>query len=278
VSLNLKIRHVVPSISRLTYVPPVKFLLNLLDIVPRLVFREFRRLPPNHLRCRVGVSNRLFANQALHLTRGVSGWMYWFAMGWCDLDSDIIELGVGCGREAVHLRDLGHHGDRYRGSYLGVDIDAEALAWCRSNFDKRFEFAHSTHESTSYPNDDSNAGNYRFPRDDQSVDFVIGLSLLTHLLEHTARNYLEEGARVLKPGGKMVLTCFAIDFAPRKLGDRQSFKHRIGNAYVESLAQPEAAVAYESTFLCDLARESGFSDAQIMHAERDVHHALICTR
>jgi SAM-dependent methyltransferase len=278
VSLNLKIRRVVPSISRLTYVPLVKFLLDLLDIVPRLVYREFRELPPNHLRCRVGVSNRLFANQALHLTRGVSGWMYWFASGWCDLDSDIVELGVGCGRQAVHMRDLRHHGERFRGSYLGVDIDAEALAWCRSNFDERFEFVQSTHESTSYLNDAANAADYRFPRGDQSVDFIMGLSLLSHLLEHTARNYLEEGARVLKPGGKMVLTCFAIDFAPRKLGDRHSFTHRMGNAYVESLAQPEAAVAYESTFLCDLARDSGFSEAQIMHSGRDVQHLLVCTR
>jgi SAM-dependent methyltransferase len=277
-SLGLRARRFVPSISRLTYVPVVKWFLDLFDIIPRLLFREFRGLPPNHLRCRVGVGNRLFFNQALYLMRGERHWLYWMSQGWCGLDSDIVELGVGCGRRAFHIRDLAHHDEKYTGSYLGIDIDAEALEWCRQNFDKRFEFVQSSHEGTSYVNDQSRSGSYRIPRDDDSVDFVFGMSVFTHLLEDEVRNYLEEGARILHEGGKMVVSCFCIDLNPRKVGDRHSFQHRIGEAYVESLRQPGAAVAYDSTFLRKAAVEAGFADAEIYHSTRDVQHDLVCTR
>ncbi len=277
-SLNLRVRRYVPSISRLTYVPMVRFVLDLLDIVPRLVYREFRALPPNHLRVRVGVSNRIFANQALHMTRGAALWMYWFASGWCGLDSDIVELGVGCGRWAAHVRDLSHHGDRYRGRYLGIDIDAEALDWCRDHFDGRFEFAQATHASTSYVNDAADPAPYRIPRDDASVDFVLATSVFTHLLEGPARNYLDECARVLRPGAKMAVTCFCVDLHPAKVGDRHSFRHRLDHAYIESQAQPEAAVGYESTFLCERALAAGFREARIMHTPNDTQQMLVCTR
>lgn len=277
-SLNLRLRRLLPSVSRLTYHPLVKRLLDLLDVIPAWFYKEFRRLPPNHLRCRVGVSNRIFANQVLHLQRGVPHWLYWFGAGWCSLDSDIVEIGVGCGRRAMHVRDLTFHGRRFEGTYLGIDIDEEALTWCRENFDGRFEFVQSTHPSRSYVNTASRRDAYRIPRDDGSTDFVFGTSVFSHLLEDEARNYLAEGARILRPGGRMVVTCFCLDLEPRKLGDRYTFSHRMGNAYVESLSQPEAAVAYESSYLCALARELGFSEAEIAHRPNDVQHSLVCTR
>jgi SAM-dependent methyltransferase len=277
-SLNQRLRRLAPSVSRLTYHPWVRRLLDLFDVLPALFFREFRRLPPNHLRCRVGVSNRIFANQVLHLQRGVPAWLFWFAEGWCSLDSDIVELGVGCGRRAMHVRDVKFHDRKFQGSYLGIDIDGEALEWCRNNFDERFEFAQSTHPSTSYLNDKSRPEPYRIPRDDQSVDFVFATSVFSHLLEDEARNYLAEGVRILRPGGRMSVTCFCLDLRPRKLGDRYTFAHRSGQAYIESLAQPEAAVAYDSSFLCALAREVGFAHAEIMHTGGDVQHSLVCTR
>jgi SAM-dependent methyltransferase len=278
VSLNLKIRRLVPSISRITYIPVVKLILDSFDVIPGLVYREFRDLPPNHLRCRVGVGNRLFANQALHLRRGASLWLYWFAEGWCDLDSDIVEIGVGCGRWARHVRDLNHHGDRFRGRYLGIDVDAEALDWCRAHFDERFDFVQSTHSSASYPNASSSQVRFPIPRADGEVDLIIGLSVFSHLLEDEALNYLEEGARVLRPGGRMAVTCFCLDLNPRTMGNRHSFQHRLGHSYVESLAQPQAAVAYESEFLCKLACSAGFSEAGMMHGKGDTQPMLVCTR
>ena len=100
---------------------------------------------------------------------------------------DVVELGVGCGRYARHIRDLSSYGTAYSGSYLGIDIDAEALEWCRRHFDDRFEFVQSTHASSSYLNDRASTEAFRIPRDDASVDFVFGISVFSHLLEDTLR-------------------------------------------------------------------------------------------
>jgi hypothetical protein len=62
------------------------------------------------------------------------------------------------------------------------------------------------------------------------------------------------------------------------MGDRHSFTNRIGEAYVESMRQPEAAVGYDEGFLLRVAAEAGFRSARIMHHPSDVQHLLVCTR
>jgi SAM-dependent methyltransferase len=277
-SLNLKIRRIVPSTSMLTYHPVARRVLDAFDVVPNLVYKEFRDLPPNHLRVRVGVSNRLFANQVHHMRQAVKRWMYWFEAGWVTMESNIIDLGVGCGRYAQHFKDLSYYDQKYSGSYLGIDIDGEALQWCRENFDERFEFVQSTHESSSYINDQAAPDDYRFPREDGTVDFIFGESIFSHLLEDTAMNYLREGARVLRPGGVMAVSCFCVDLRGKKFGDRQSFEHTMGRTHVQSLKQPTAAVAYDSKVLIDMALEAGFSEARIDHDAEAVQQCLVATR
>jgi len=277
--VNGLVRRLVPSISRLTYNPAVKAFLGLFDILPKLLFRELRDLPPNYMRVRIGVENRVFANHLVYLERGKDLWLYAFAEGMCGLDSTIVEIGCGCGRRTHHLRDLKVHSERFSGKYVGIDIDEEMLAWCRANFDApRFQFLNSTHDSRSYVNRSATDAYYTIPLEDGSVDFVLATSLLTHLLEEQMMNYFRESARVLKPGCYMAMTCFCLDYRPRTLGDRHTFKHRIGNAHVESLAQPEAAVGYTEAFLFESAREAGFSEARILHGETDVQHLLLCRR
>jgi hypothetical protein len=277
-SVNLLIRRIFPSISRLTYHPAVRVFLRLFDVAPRAVYREFRDLPPNDLRCRVGVGNRLFANQVLHIKQGYNFWLYAFSNGWCDFSSAIVEIGVGCGRRAFHVRDFQLHLERFNGSYLGIDIDEELLNWCRANFDQRFEFVQSSHSSRSYVNTAATEGYFRIPRADESIDFVFGTSVFSHLLEPQVRNYLEEGARVLKEGRVMAMSCFCIDLASASVGDRHSFTWQIGSAFVQSLKQPEAAVAYESEFIKKLAIASGFSSAEVMHDPVTVQQLLVCQK
>ena len=43
-----------------------------------------------------------------------------------------------------------------------------------------------------------------------------------------------------------------------KLGGRWTFQHRLGNAYVENLQYPEAAVAYHEAFMTKLVADCGF--------------------
>ena len=278
-SFNLMLRRFVPSVARLTYNPVFSGLLAIPDVVPGIFFREFKKLPPNRMRVRVGVSNRIFANQVMYLLRGYPLWMYALSCGYVDFKSSIVEIGCGIGRRTHVMRDFRFHDVRFTGNYLGIDIDPKMIAWCKANFDERFEFVLSSHTSEAYLNTDAEKDKYYVvPRADSSVDFVFSTSLLTHLLEPEVKNYFAESARILKPGRIMMMSCFAIDFKPKKLNDRYTFPHRMGPAYVESLEVPEAAVAFESEWLIATAKDAGFESAEILHAPGDVQHMLVATR
>jgi Methyltransferase domain len=135
VSLDRALRKLFPSTSKLTFNPLFRWTVNAFDVIPRLVFPEFRTLPPNHLRIRVGVGNRILNNQTHFLVHARDFWMFVFSEGIANMRSDIIDIGVGCGRWAHWLRDYNFRGRQFAGTYVGVDIDEETIEWCRKNYD-----------------------------------------------------------------------------------------------------------------------------------------------
>jgi hypothetical protein len=54
----------------------------------------------------------------------------------------------------------------------------------------------------------------------------------------------------------------------------------LGNACVESLEQPEAAVAYRTDYLFKVARVAGLKDCEIVHMPGGVQHQpiLLCKK
>jgi len=263
-SLARLARRIIPSTSLLSHNPLFKLIADMSDIPARLVWPEFRALPPNHLRIRVGVGNRFFSNQTYYLTHAESFWLYQVSTGAVGFTSTIVDIGCGCGRFAHHLRDFRTNDCRFDGRYIGIDIDQEMLDWCQTHFDSgRFEFIHSTHASKSYAQD-GGSSTYSIPLPDCTADFVFSTSLFTHLLEGELRNYLEESFRIMRLGARMSMSFFCLDYPPPTYGGRHTFKHRIGNAAVESLAVPEAAVAYSEAFAVGVAREVGFSDVAVL--------------
>jgi SAM-dependent methyltransferase len=275
-SLDRALRRLFPSTSKLTFNPLFRAAVNAFDVVPRLVFPEFRALPPNHLRIRIGVGNRLFNNQSDFLIHARDFWMFAFAEGIANMHSDILDIGVGCGRWAHWLRDYNFRGRRFAGSYVGIDIDEEAIAWCRKNYDaERFRFHVSSDSSVSYNHTAAAPAAYRIPLAAAAFDLVFSNSLLSHLLEAELENYLRESYRLLKAGGAMMHSHFNIEHPPATYGKRHTFRHRLGNAMIESEAQPEAAVAYHTDFLFDLCRRIGFASSEIVHMPGGAQHQPI---
>jgi SAM-dependent methyltransferase len=277
--LDKMLRRLVPASSRLTYNPFFKVLVNSVDFLPRRAWKELAKIPPNHLRIRIGVGNRLFNNHIHYLTTAVDFWMHAFHARLCTLDSTIVDIGCGCGRAAHVLRDYRCKSERFSGRYIGIDIDQDVLDWCMKNFDReRFEFHRSGHSSVAYRAQGQENAYYTLPLGDDSADFVFSNSLFTHLLENEMVNYCQESFRVLKPGGYMAMHVFSIDHLPPSYGDRHTFKHRVANAHVESLSVPEAAVAYEEKFLFSVARDIGFRSYEIEAGPEEVQPMLLCRK
>ena len=217
-SIDRALRKLFPSTSKLTFNPLFRAVMNASDFVPRLIYPEFRALPPNHLRIRVGVGNRIINNQTHFLVHARDFWMFVFSEGIANLHSNILDIGVGCGRWAHWLRDYNFRGRRFDGTYVGIDIDGEAIAWCEKNYDaQRFRFHHSSDASVSYNQNGALRSPYRIPEADDTFDLVFSNSLLTHLLEIELENYLRETFRLLKAGGSMMHSHFNIEYPPGNL-------------------------------------------------------------
>jgi SAM-dependent methyltransferase len=280
-SLDRALRKLFPSTSKLTFNPLFRAVMNASDVIPRLIYPEFRTLPPNHLRIRIGVGNRILNNQTHFLVHARDFWMFVLSDGIANLHSNILDIGVGCGRWAHWMRDYNFRGRRFDGTYVGIDIDGEAIAWCEKNYDApRFRFHHSSDASVSYNQNGSPRAAYRIPEADGTFDLVFSNSLLTHLLEAELENYLRETFRLLKTGGAMMHSHFNIEYPPATFGTRHTFKYQRGNAQIESEAQPEAAVAYHTDFLFGLCRRIGFSTCEIVHMPGGEQHQpiLLCRK
>jgi SAM-dependent methyltransferase len=260
-------RKVIPSVGKLSYNPIVKVIGDSISDVIALPFAELRDLPANHLRIRIGVGNRIFANHVHFVQMGSDIW-------YCAFNSDIVELGCGCGRIAYPLK-----GQWFEGTFVGVDIDEEMISYCRQKFPgDRFKFVLSEHRSKTYS---SNSHNVREPGtqklvigDTQSKDFIYSISLYSHLLEKELDEYLRETYRLLRPGGLMYLTFFCMEHV--KLGNRWTFSHQRGSSYIEDERYPEAAVAYRQDFIKDLIKAIGFSEVSVI--PRDIQSALIARK
>jgi SAM-dependent methyltransferase len=270
------VRKAIPSVGKWSYNPIAKSVADAIDNILSLPFSEFRELPPNHLRLRIGVGNRVFANHAQFLEMGNGTWLDFLSKRYCHSTSDIIELGCGCGRIARPLKGAWFHG-----TYVGVDIDEEMIHFCRKNFPQdRFRFVLSPHSSATYSAKRNTATSANSARakldiaDADSGDFIFSISLFSHLLEPELMQYLRESARILRSNGLMHLTFFCIEHV--RLGERWTFTHRVGNAYIENEALPEAAVAYHENYLKHLVEEAGFNEISV--SPGDVQSVLVARK
>jgi SAM-dependent methyltransferase len=261
------IRKFLPSTPTLSANRPVMALLDLFDRGTSLPYPEFRRLPPNRFRIRVGVGNRILFNQNYFIKYGYKTW-FDLLKNYVTFSDHIVDIGSGCGRTAFAVRDHA----AFTGHYTGIDVDKEMVEWCSENFPSdHFTFVHANTFSKVY-NPKGVPGPYRLPVDDSSVDLVFSQSLFTHLLEEDLENYVKESFRVLRPGKTMAMGVFCIENlrAASLLGGRWTFPHRVKSAYVESLQYPEAATGYERDFLLDMARRIGFSECEIRPATQSL--------
>lgn len=124
-------------------------------------------------------------------------------------NADISALDVGCGTGL-----LGIAAEPFlipNGHYVGLDVSREDIDFCRRHYPApMYEFVHFDVNNPAYAPAQQSHG-IRWPLDDNRFDLVTALSVWTHLNETDALFYFAEVGRVLKPGGKAIITCFLLD-------------------------------------------------------------------
>jgi SAM-dependent methyltransferase len=139
-------------------------------------------------------------------------------------------LDVGCGTGLMGIASepfLGRDG-----RCVGIDVMKRNIDFCRNHYSSLpFEFIHLNVNNPAFaPSQKSKK--LPWPLDRSSFDLVTALSVWTHLNEEDALFYIKEVSRVLKPGGKAIITFFLLDEVYQKsLGVRSK---KVGKYHMTS--------------------------------------------
>lgn len=268
--LDRAIRRLVPAVPPLSRKGILMWPLDRIDAGISRLLGDYRAMPPNRFRIRIGAGNRLLFNQLVHRTMPVNFWLDAFASGLLTRESDILDIGSGCGRYAQTLASMSFFGRSYTGRYTGVDVDRQMVEWCRAHFPpEQFAFILAGDHSAVYNPHSPSAERTpdqsppRWGLEPATIDFAFSVSLLTHLLEADLERVLTDVRALLRPGRAMQHTVFCLDHMNHRLGGRWTFAHQQGDAHIENERFPEAAVAYEHAYLVGLCERLGLEDIEI---------------
>jgi len=162
-----------------------------------------------------------------------------------------LDVGCGIGRMAVPLA-----AHLQTGRYHGFDIAKWKVAYCRRTVGRKrpdFQFHHADVFNKYYnPRGRVRACEYRFPFDDESFDFVLLVSVFTHMLPADMEHYFAEIARVMSPGARCVISYLLVD--SKKGPPWHSFSEVCDIADPE---EPEHGVAYLERYVTELYPKYG---------------------
>lgn len=120
---------------------------------------------------------------------------------------DLLDVGCGCGRMARYLP-----GRPFR-SYSGFDRHPGMIKWCNAvlaPIDSRFRFqlvsVKSAYVAWDGHEGQQDAETLVFPYPSDSFDSILLASVFTHMPLPEVRHYLRELHRVVRPGGKILLS------------------------------------------------------------------------
>jgi SAM-dependent methyltransferase len=195
---------------------------------------------------------------------------YFETLGKLQPSESVLDVGCGVGRMALPLTRFLNADGRYE----GFDAAKALVEWCQAEITPRyprFRFQHVDLHNTFYnPDGTIRPSEFRFPYEDASFDFVFLTSVFTHMLPADVEQYTAEVARVLKVGGRCLVTFFLLNEESRGLigsGLTQLFTFSTAREVYSPLVSqvPEAAVAYDEGYARELLRRHGLTLTEPIH-------------
>lgn len=191
-------------------------------------------------------------------------------LGGLQPDHAVLEPGCGTGRMATPLTGY----LSAEGSYDGFDVMSEAIDTAVEEIGSsypNFSFKHVDVRNEHYNRDGQlDPASFAFPYPDESFDFVFLTSVFTHMLPPEVRHYMDEIRRVLRLGGRSLMTFFLLNaeaFAAIEAGDTKRRFEFEGDGYRYDIeGRPEAALAYREEDALSLIDAAGLAlDGEVHH-------------
>jgi len=188
----------------------------------------------------------------------------------------ILDVGCGIGRKTVPLTK---YLDR-NGRYEGFDIVKLGIDWCRKRISTRYPNFHfqlaDVFNKCYNPKGKYKASEYRFPFENESFDFVVLGSVFTHMLPEDIEKYFSEIARVLKTGGRCLISFFILNKESLELVNANKstldFKYEMGKYRTINANMSEDAVCYDESFILCLYEKHG------LKINEPIHYGSWCER
>jgi len=206
-------------------------------------------VPPLDIRIGVGP----FKNPQLYRTSGKE--MVRRLIDLCGLrpSEHILDIGCGCGRVAAGLTT---YLDR-TACYEGFDCEASWIEWCQQSITPRFPHFHfqfvDVVAGAHNPEGKLQGAEFTFPYPADTFDIALASSVFTHMLPGGVEHYVAETARVLKPGGRFLVSQLLFNTeAVRAVEEGQTifdFRYELGPCQTFDPQTPEEGVAYEEGYV-----------------------------
>jgi ubiquinone/menaquinone biosynthesis C-methylase UbiE len=210
-------------------------------------------------------------------------------ISYCQLrpNDHVLDVGCGTGSMAVPLTTY-LNGGRYE----GFDVVPLWINWCQRHISRsypNFRFKHIDAYSRHYNSTGKlQADMLHFPHESQSFDCAMLMSVFTHMLPDGIRNYINELARVLRPGGSAFITALLLNTESRAaIGEGRSvfpLRHQYGDSLVVDPQFPETTIAIPESQLCQWFAETGFEITRVMYGSwagrigpENLHDNLVVT-
>ena len=166
-------------------------------------------------------------------------------------EKSLLDLGCGYGRLPIGI--LNRIGAiRY---YQGVDVNKEAISWCRKYIERdnpSFKFLHTNVSSARYnPDGEPVSTAFLLPFPDQSFDIIYLFSVFSHMEVEDVKVYLKEFERLLAPSGHIFFTGFVEENVPDISVNPEGYRRKSWNGELH-------CVRYNKTFIENIITESGF--------------------
>jgi SAM-dependent methyltransferase len=173
-----------------------------------------------------------------------------FKLAGLEPSDDVLDVGCGVGRMARPLAGW------LEGRYEGFDPSSRAIRWCRRNISSlhpNFTFTQVDVANDLYnPRGGLDASKVQFPYDDNAFDFAVLTSVFTHMQPQGVLRYLDELARVVRPGGRVFATLFLLDRVSERALEKgetemefpETGEGELGPYRLADAEKPSSAIAY----------------------------------